>query len=188
MSYSELEIAGCFLITQKVFPDDRGLFREWFRTSEILEIDPNYSIQQANFSHSKRGVIRGMHFSLAPTGQSKIVTCTSGTVTDVLIDLRVGSPTFLKVEKLEFSENQGLSAYIASGVGHGFQVTSTTGSMMYLTSSIYAPMHEKSISPLDPKLGIDWPISDLSEVILSEVDEHAPSLREAEKLGILPTF
>ena len=188
MSYSELKIEGCYLITQKVFPDERGLFREWFRASEISEIDSDFSIQQANFSHSKRGVIRGMHFSLAPNGQSKIVTCTSGAVTDVLVDLRVGSPTFLKVEHLQFSEDQGLSVYIASGVGHGFQVTSVAGSMMYLTSSIYAPTFEKSISPLDPELGINWPITEFSEVILSDVDRNAPSLQDAEKIGILPTF
>lgn len=188
MSYSDLEIAGCYLISQKVFPDERGLFREWFRTSEISEINSSFSIKQANFSHSKRGVIRGMHYSLAPEGQSKIVTCTSGAVTDVLVDLRVGSPTFLKVERLEFSEDKGLSVFIASGVGHGFQITSAVGSMMYLTSSIYSPTHEKSISPLDPELGITWPIGDLSEVILSEIDMQAPSLSEARNLGILPTF
>ena len=188
MSYSDLKIADCYLITQKVFPDERGLFREWFRTSEILEIDSDFSIQQANFSHSNRGVIRGMHFSLAPNGQSKIVTCTSGAVTDVLVDLRVGSPTFLNVEHLQFNEGQGLSVYIASGVGHGFQVTSTAGSMVYLTSSVYAPSYEKSVSPLDPELGINWPITQSSEVILSDVDRHAPSLRDAEKMGILPTF
>ena len=84
MGYSELKISGCYLISQKVFPDERGLFREWFRASEIAEFDSRFTIQQANFSHSKRGVIRGMHFSVAPEGQSKIVTCTSGAVTDVL--------------------------------------------------------------------------------------------------------
>jgi dTDP-4-dehydrorhamnose 3,5-epimerase len=92
MGYSELKISGCYLISQKVFPDERGLFREWFRSSEIAEFDSHFSIQQASVSHSKRGVIRGMHFSVAPEGQSKIVTCTSGAVTDVLVDLRLGSP------------------------------------------------------------------------------------------------
>jgi len=188
MSYSELKIVGCYLITQKVFPDERGLFREWFRSSEIAEFDSRFSIQQASISHSKRGVIRGMHFSIAPEGQSKIVTCTSGTVTDVLVDLRLGSPSFLKVATLNLSENEGLGVFIASGVGHGFQVSSAMGTMMYLTSSIYAPAQEKGISPLDPELKIEWPISKPSEVILSEADAHAPTLRDAEEMGILPIF
>lgn len=188
MGYSELKISGCYLISQKVFPDERGLFREWFRASEIAEFDSRFTIQQANFSHSKRGVIRGMHFSVAPEGQSKIVTCTSGAVTDVLIDFRIGSPSFLEVVTLNFSEDQGLGVFIASGVGHGFQVSSTTGSMMYLTSSIYAPTQEKGISPLDPELRIEWPISKPSEVILSGADTNAPTLRDAEKLGMLPSF
>jgi dTDP-4-dehydrorhamnose 3,5-epimerase len=188
MGYSELKISGCYLISQKVFPDERGLFREWFRSSEIAEFDSSFTIQQANFSHSKRGVIRGMHFSVAPEGQSKIVTCTSGAVTDVLVDLRIGSPSFLEVVTLNFSEDQGLGVFIASGVGHGFQVSSTTGSMMYLTSSIYAPTKEKGISPLDPELRIEWPISKPSEIILSGADTNAPTLRDAEKLRILPSF
>jgi dTDP-4-dehydrorhamnose 3,5-epimerase len=188
MSYSELKIAGCFLISQKVFPDERGLFREWFRSSEIAEFDSHFSIQQASFSHSKRGVIRGMHFSVAPEGQFKIVTCTSGAVTDVLVDLRIGSPTFLEVVSLNFGEDKGLGVYIASGVGHGFQVSSTTGSMMYLTSSVYSPAQEKGIMPLDPEIGINWPISDPTELILSEADTCAPTLRDAERMGILPTF
>jgi dTDP-4-dehydrorhamnose 3,5-epimerase len=188
MGYSELKIAGCYLISQQVFPDERGLYREWFRSSEIAEFDSSFSIQQASFSNSKRGVIRGMHFSIAPEGQSKIVTCTSGAVTDVLIDLRIGSPTFLEVVTLNFGEDKGLGVFIASGVGHGFQVSSAMGSMMYLTSSVYSPKQEMGIAPLDPELRIEWPISYPSQVTLSVADEQAPTLRAAEKMGILPIF
>jgi dTDP-4-dehydrorhamnose 3,5-epimerase len=188
MNYSALSIHGCFLIDQRVFPDERGLFREWFRSSEISEIDPEFSIEQANFSHSKAGVIRGMHYSISSQGQTKIVTCTSGSVVDVLVDLRVGSPTYLLVEKINLREDLGLSVFIASGVGHGFQVLSPSGSMMYVTSSVYSPEFEKGISPLDPELKIEWPISDKAKFILSEADKSAPSLKEAAQIGLLPNF
>jgi dTDP-4-dehydrorhamnose 3,5-epimerase len=188
MSISALEISGCFLIHQKVFSDNRGFFREWFRSSEISEIDPKFSIEQANFSHSKKGVIRGLHYSIAPEGQAKVVTCTSGSVVDVLVDLRVGSPTYLSIQQIELSEDSGLSVFIASGVGHGFQVLSATGSMMYVTSSVYSPSQEKGISPIDPTLHIEWPILETSLVTLSGADQNAPSLTEASNLGILPIF
>lgn len=188
MSYSALSILGCYLIEQKVFPDKRGFFREWFRTSEIADIDPNFAIEQANFSHSKVGVIRGIHYSVLEKGQAKIVTCTNGSVVDVLVDLRIGSPTYLSVEKIDLREDLGRSVFIASGVGHGFQVLSPYGSMMYVTSSVYSPEHEKGISPLDLELKLDWPISDQSKCILSDADKGAPNLKTAAEIGILPIF
>jgi dTDP-4-dehydrorhamnose 3,5-epimerase len=188
MTLQELSICGVYVSNHKVFPDERGLFREWFRASEIATIYKNFSVQQANFSKSKQFVIRGIHYSLAPEGQSKIVTCASGQIIDVLVDLRVGSPTYLNVEYIELSEDSGNVVFIPTGIGHGFIVQSESAAVVYLTSSGYAPHYEKAICPTDPELGIQWPISENTHGVISKADTEAPSLAEARASGNLPTF
>ena len=188
MTLQELTIMGSFLSTQKVFPDERGLFREWFRSEEIATIDPEFKVRQANYSLSKRSVIRGIHYSLAPEGQAKLVTCASGSIIDVLVDLRVGSPTYLNIEYIELAEDSGKVIYIPTGVGHGFAVVSDSASVVYLTSSEYAPEFEKSICPTDSELGIDWRLPVGQSGIMSAADINAPTLTEAKKSGDLPSF
>jgi dTDP-4-dehydrorhamnose 3,5-epimerase len=188
MSLQELSIAGSYLATHKVFPDERGIFREWFKAEEIASIDGSFSVQQANYSKSKKLVIRGIHYSLAPQGQAKVVTCASGAIVDVLVDLRVGSPTFLKIEYLELSEESGNVVYIPSGVGHGFIVQSEKAAVVYLTSSGYAPEYEKALCPKDPGLAISWPIPAGELGIISKADTEAPTLEQAKESGILPIF
>jgi dTDP-4-dehydrorhamnose 3,5-epimerase len=188
MSLEKLSIPGAYLVTHKVFPDERGLFREWFKSEEIRKIDSTFSVQQANYSQSKQWVIRGIHYSLAPQGQAKVVTCASGAVMDVLIDLRVGSPTYLKVEYVELTNDSGKVVYIPTGVGHGFIVTTDLASIVYLTSSGYAPEYEKAISPTDPDLSINWAVPTGELAIISRVDGDAPSLSRASALNQLPIF
>ena len=188
MSLQELSIAGAFVATHRVFPDERGLFREWFKAEEIASIDEDFSVQQANYSKSNQWVIRGIHYSLAPQGQAKVVTCASGKIVDVLVDLRTGSPSYLKVEYVELSEDSGKVVYIPSGVGHGFIVASETAAVVYLTSSGYSPEDEKAICPTDEELGIDWPLPVGEVGIISSADTEAPSLARAKESGILPTF
>jgi len=188
MTLQELLIAGAYMATHRVFPDERGLFREWFKAEEIATIDSAFSVQQANYSKSDQNVIRGVHYSLAPKGQAKLVTCASGQVIDVLVDLRVGSPTYLKVEYVELSEDSGRVVFIPTGVGHGFFVESESASVVYLTSSGYAPDYEKAISPTDPELGINWPIPVGEFGVISKADTEAPTLAQAKESGTLPTF
>jgi len=188
MTLKELSIQGAFLTTHKVFPDERGLFREWFKAEEMSSIDTNFSVQQANYSKSKQWVIRGIHYSLAPQGQSKVVTCASGSVIDVLVDLRLNSPSYLKVEYLELKEDSGSVAYIPSGVGHGFIVESDSASVVYLTSSGYSPEYEKAICPTDPALGIQWPLPFGAIGIISKADTEAPTLSQALEDRNLPNF
>ena len=188
MTLRELSIEGAYLSTHKVFPDERGLFREWFKAEEISSIDSGFSVQQANYSKSRQWVIRGIHYSLAPEGQSKVVTCASGAVIDVLIDLRLKSPTYLKVEYIELSEDSGGVVYIPSGVGHGFIVESESASVVYLTSSGYSPEFEKAICPTDPALRITWPLPAGQLGVISKADTEAPTLAEASEDGILATF
>jgi dTDP-4-dehydrorhamnose 3,5-epimerase len=188
MTLEKLAIVGAHLATHKVFPDERGIFREWFKSEEILTIDKNFSVQQANFSKSKQGVIRGIHYSLAPQGQAKIVTCANGEIVDVLVDLRVGSPTYLKVEYIELSEISGKVVYVPTGVGHGFIVLSDSASVVYLTSSGYSPAYERAICPTDPELGITWPLIEKSHPIVSTADLEAKNLAQLSELGELPDF
>lgn len=188
MSLQELSVVGAYLATHRVFPDERGLFREWFKAEEIEPIVENFSVQQANYSKSIKGVIRGIHYSLAPQGQAKVVTCAAGKIIDVLVDLRSGSPSYLKVEYVELSEDSGKVVFIPSGVGHGFVVQSESAAVVYLTSSGYAPEFEKAICPTDPGLGINWPISVNDHEIISKADTEAPTLAQAKASGNLPTF
>ena len=188
MTIQELSISGAYLATHNVFPDERGLSREWFKAEEVELIDKSFSVKQANYSNSKQFVIRGIHYSLAPQGQAKIVTCASGRIVDVLVDLRIGSPTYLKVEHVELAEELGRVVFIPTGVGHGFFVESESAAVVYLTSSGYAPDYEKAISPMDPELGIHWPIPVGLVGIISKADTEAPTLAEAKESGALPTF
>ena len=188
MTLQELSISGAYVVTHKVFPDERGLFREWFKADEIESIDESFSVKQANYSKSKQFVIRGIHYSVAPQGQAKHVTCASGRIVDVLVDLRVGSPSYLKIEYVELSEDSGKVVFMPTGVGHGFFVESESAAVVYLTSSGYAPEYEKAINPTDPELGIIWPVP-LGELgIISKADTEAPTLAQAEASGSLPTY
>jgi dTDP-4-dehydrorhamnose 3,5-epimerase len=188
MNIKRLEIDGCFVLEHKVFPDDRGLFREWFKAEETRKLAPDFEVKQANFSISKRGVIRGIHYSLAPAGQSKLVSCAQGGITDVLVDLRKGSPTYLKVEYAQLSESSGSTIFIASGVGHGFIVETESAAVVYLTSSVYAPQFEKAICPTDPDLAINWPLPDGVGYVISPADASAPTLSQADAAGDLPKY
>jgi len=188
MNVQRLEIDGCFVLEHKVFPDERGLFREWFKAEETKKLAPNFEVEQANFSISKRGVIRGIHYSLAPAGQSKLVSCAQGGITDVLVDLRKGSPSYLKVEYVHLSEESGRTVFIASGIGHGFVIETESAAVVYLTSSIYAPQFEKAIRPTDPDLAINWPLPDGVGYVISPGDASAPTLSQADDAGDLPKY
>jgi dTDP-4-dehydrorhamnose 3,5-epimerase len=188
MTLRELSISGAYVATHRVFPDERGLFREWFKAKELATIDKSFSVAQANYSKSKKSVIRGIHYSLARQGQAKVVTCASGQIIDVLVDLRIGSPTYMKVEYVELSEDSGRVIFIPTGVGHGFFVESESAAVVYLISSEFAPDYEKAISPTDPELRINWPIPVGEFGIISKADTEAPTLAQAKESGTLPTF
>jgi dTDP-4-dehydrorhamnose 3,5-epimerase len=183
-----LEIAGSFIVEHQVHGDSRGNFREWYKKSEFEKAGIEFQIAQANYSFSAKGVLRGLHFSIAPQGQSKLVTCAYGEILDVIVDLRLNSPTFLRVEKIKLTPESGDVLYIPSGVGHSFLVKSDNAAVTYLTSSEYDPENEKTIFPLDPELGVDWPSIAGVNFSLSSRDETAPTLSEAKLQRILPTF
>jgi dTDP-4-dehydrorhamnose 3,5-epimerase len=184
MKITPLTISGAWLIEAPVFPDKRGQFREWYRDefSQISDL-PKFEVRQANTSISAKGVIRGIHYSCAENGQSKIVTCTSGAIQDVVVDLRVNSETYGKHESIEISCKDGISIFISNGLGHGFQSLYEDSVVTYLLNSTYQPEKEFSINPRDVTLAIKWKANNS---IISDRDATAPSLLELFNQGNLP--
>lgn len=174
--FTPLKIEGAWLIEHNVFHDDRGEFREWFRFEQFeRETGTDFNPVQANLSRSAKGVIRGIHFSLAEGGQSKLVTCASGKILDVIVDIRPKSSTFMSWESIELDADSGRAVYISENLGHGFQALESDSIVTYLLSSEYSPEKEFGINPLDAELNILWRVKDMK---LSERDSQSPSLRE----------
>lgn len=187
MQIEPLAVPDAFMITPRQFPDDRGVFLEWFKP-DLLELETGHSltVEQANCSVSSRGVLRGIHYADVPPGQAKYVTCFSGSVLDVVVDIRVGSPTFGAVDSVVLDAESRRAVYVAQGLGHGFMALSETATVSYLCSTPYAPDREHGLDPLDPGLGIDWP-QDVPPV-LSPKDAEAPTLAQALDAGVLPRY
>ncbi|MFI8215349.1 dTDP-4-dehydrorhamnose 3,5-epimerase [Streptomyces sp. NPDC085932] len=182
-----LGIEGAWVLEPKVFPDDRGSFHEWFRGAEFREATGrDLSLAQANCSVSRRGVLRGVHFADVPPSQAKYVTCVRGAVLDVVVDIRVGSPTYGTWEAVRLDDDSRAAVFLAEGLGHAFMALTDDATVVYLCSAGYAPEREHGIHPLDPALGIEWP-EDVTPV-LSPKDEQAPTLAEAERQGLLPSY
>ena len=169
-------IAGPCILSPDVFGDPRGYFKETFRASllEPLGID---SFVQDNESRSAKGVLRGLHYQLAPHGQAKLVRCLRGAIFDVVVDIRQDSPTFGKWVGYELSEDNHKMFFMPAGFAHGFVTLRDDTIVQYKQSQYYEPAAERGIRWDDPELQINWPVS---QPQLSEKDKLAPSLREAE--------
>ena len=176
MKLTPLGIEGAWLAESPVWSDDRGFFREWFKDEDVfVETGIDFSIKQANISQSNRGVIRGIHYSLAPDGQSKWVTCMKGSILDTVVDIRPDSVTFKQHLSIELNELDGKAILIGPGLGHGFSTLIQNSAISYLLTSAYHPEFEYEINPLDPELGIDWKLES-DEIVLSTKDREAPTL------------
>lgn len=183
---TELSIPGAFVLESPVWSDDRGYFREWFKRDDLEEIGVNFPIHQANLSMSKRGVVRGLHYSLAPEGQAKLVTCAYGELDDVIVDIREGSPTFGRIEVVHLSADVDRSVLVPGGAAHGFCVMSEVGALTYLLSSPFNPSRELEINPFDSTLNVPWPLT--GDAVVSKKDADAPSLDERRSAGELPRY
>lgn len=185
-----LSIEGAWVFTPQLHADDRGCFLEAFRGAEFAA-DLGYELQvaQVNTSVSRRGVIRGIHYSDVPPGQAKYVTCVAGAILDIVVDLRTGSPTFGKWEAVRLDDTGRRAVFLAEGLGHAFMALSDQATVLYLCSTPYAPGREHGVNPLDPALAIAWPLeaSD-GEPVLSAKDAAAPGLDEALRAGQLPGY
>ena len=193
MEYRELAVPGAFEITPKQFGDPRGVFLEAFKSNAFADaVGHPFDLQQVNTSVSAAGVLRGIHFADTPPSQAKYVMCAQGAVLDVVVDIRVGSPTFGTWDAVLLDDVDRRAVYLSEGLGHAFMSLEDGSTVLYLCSTGYAPGREHGIHPLDPDLAIDWPTTarDGSTLtpLLSEKDEAAPTLAEARDQGLLPTL
>ncbi|ORX02134.1 dTDP-4-dehydrorhamnose 3,5-epimerase [Mycolicibacillus trivialis] len=187
MAARELSVPGAWEFTPQVHRDPRGLFFEWFTDRQFTDVAGHrLDLHQANCSVSAAGVLRGLHFAEVPPGQAKYVTCVSGTVFDVVVDIRVGSPTFGRWDAVLLDTVDRRSVYLAEGLAHGFLAMQDQSTVMYLCSAEYNPEREHTLDALDPALSIDWPRD--HPLIVSDRDAAAPTLAAAEAAGTLPTW
>ena len=186
MKITPLEIEGVWVAESPIWSDDRGFFREWFKSEDIKNVTGrDFGIEQANISLSSKGTLRGIHYSIAPRGQAKWVTCVSGAIRDVIVDIRPGSPTFGKWVDIELRGDSGKAVLISEGLGHGFIALEDNTAVAYLVSTLFSPDYEFEINPLDEKIGINWGMQS-SELKISDKDIKAPTLQERLTDGKLP--
>lgn len=180
MTYIETEIPGVWIIEPNVFADARGYFMEAFKQAEFEQHIGKINFVQDNESCSSKGVLRGLHYQLAPYSQSKLVRVIKGRVLDVAVDLRAGSPTFGKSVSVELSGENKRQFFIPQGFAHGFHVLSEEAVFTYKVDNPYTPSHERGLRFDDPQVAVNWGITDPSVTNLSEKDTKAPLLKEAE--------
>jgi dTDP-4-dehydrorhamnose 3,5-epimerase len=183
----ELKVPGAWSFTPRQFPDPRGVFLEWFKADALEQVlGHRLQVAQANHSVSARGTLRGVHFADVPPSQAKYVYCTRGAVLDVVVDIRVGSPTFGVSDSVLLDDQDRRGIYLSEGLGHAFLALTDDANVTYLCSAPYAPGREHGISPLDPALDLPWP--DDVEPLLSDKDAAAPTLEQARASGLLPEW
>ncbi len=177
--FTEMYLSGLYRIKRKPIKDGRGSFTRYFCVEEFKEIGFNQLITQINSSVTNtKGTIRGLHFQYPPYTETKIVTCTLGSVFDVVVDIRRNSPTFLQWHgEILNAENQ-YALYIPDGFAHGFQTMTDDCHLLYLHSNYYSPDAEGGINVFDKMIGIDWPHDVFN---ISERDKGHPMLDSAYK-------
>lgn len=187
MKVRELAVPGAWELTPELHADSRGVFYESFTdTSFSAATGHRFDLHQANCSVSAAGVLRGLHFAQVPPSQAKYVTCLHGSVFDVVVDIRVGSPTFGRWDAVVLDDRDRRSVYISEGLGHAFLALQDDSTVMYFCSAGYNPGREHTVNPLDPAIGIAWP--DADKLVLSDRDRQAPTLAQAQAAGLLPTW
>jgi dTDP-4-dehydrorhamnose 3,5-epimerase len=186
MKLTPLGIDGAWVVESPVWSDDRGFFREWFKSEDVMAATgKDFGIEQANISLSTAGTLRGIHYSIAPRGQAKWVTCVSGSIQDIIVDIRTESKTFGQWLEVELRGDSGKAVLVSEGLGHGFVALEDNTAVAYLVSTPFSPSDEFEINPLDEKIGINWGF-DLSELKISDKDRNAPTLAERLAEGKLP--
>src|SRR5215831_8352885 len=182
-----LGIPGAWAFAPRIYSDDRGSFAEMFRSGAFSDdVGHRLDVAQVNCSVSRRGVLRGIHFADVPPGQAKYVMCVSGEILDVVVDLRTGSPSFGRWETVTLDAETRSAVYLAEGLGHAFMALNDQATVVYLCSAPYAPGRERGVHPLDPAIGIAWPVG--VEPVMSQKDATAPTMAEAERAGLLPSY
>ncbi len=173
-TFKKLDISEVILVETQSFPDDRGFFLESFKESIFVSNGIDTKFVKDNFSHSIKGVLRGLHYQKNPKSQAKLVTTLRGEIFDVAVDIRKNSPTFGKWVGEILSGINHKSLYIPEGFAHGFCVMSEEADVIYKVSNEYSPEHEEGIIWNDPEVDIKWPID---TPIIQEKDSQLPLLK-----------
>lgn len=188
MHARRLLVDGVFSFSPQAFPDERGVFVSTFQ-EDVFERAvgyPLFPVAQVSHSLSRRGVVRGLHFTATPPGCAKYVHCLDGSALDIVLDTRVGSPTFGHHDSVVLDTRDHRAVYFPVGVAHMFVALEDHTTMSYLLSQEYVARNELAVAPLDPALGL--PIPPDIEPILSARDTAAPTLAEALTAGLLPDY
>lgn len=173
MKFTETYISGIYEIEPQRIGDERGYFARAWCEREFETHGLQSRMVQGNMSQNRyRGLIRGLHYQIAPYKEAKLVQCTKGTIFDVAVDLRTDSPTFLKWVGVELSSEKRNMLYIPEGCAHAYQVLEDETEVYYLVSEFYSPDAERGARWNDPCFGIDWPISE--NPIVSQKDASWP--------------
>lgn len=179
MKFLKTDITGVVIIEPAVFSDKRGYFLESFNKKNFEDNIGKIDFVQDNESKSSRGVIRGLHFQKPPFAQAKLVRCIKGSVKDVAVDIRKGSPTYGKYVSIELSEHNKKQLYIPRGFAHGYSVLSESAIFAYKVDNNYAPECDAGILWKDPDLNIQWGVNN-DDILISKKDSKLPSFSELE--------
>jgi dTDP-4-dehydrorhamnose 3,5-epimerase len=176
--FQRLDVPEVILIKPQRFEDARGFFQETYKQSDFAAYGISKTFVQENYSRSSRGVLRGLHFQVAPKAQGKLVMACSGRIFDVAVDIRQGSPTYRKWVGVELSADNGCMLFIPPGFAHGFCVLGEEAGVVYKVTAEYAPEYDRGIAWNDPEIGVQWPITD---PLLSSKDADLPFLVDVHR-------
>ena len=176
-TFKKLNLSDVMLVEAKSFPDDRGYFKEIFKESNFIENEINTKFVQDNFSHSIKGVLRGLHFQKNPKAQAKLVTVLRGEIFDVAVDIRKDSLTYRKWVSEILSEQNHKLLYIPEGFAHGYCVLSDEADIFYKVNQEYSPEHDRGFIWNDPEVAIKWP---MDNPLISDKDLKLPFLKNAD--------
>lgn len=178
MTLNETAVNGVFEIEPKVFGDNRGWFYESYSKEKFEKLGITAEFVQDNRSFSaQKGTLRGLHCQTNPKAQSKLITCIKGSILDVAVDIRKGSPTYMKWVAVELNEENKKMLFVPKGCLHGFVTLTENVEVSYKVDEFYSPENDRSICFCDPEIGVEWGIENL---ILSEKDKNAPLLKDSD--------
>lgn len=187
MKVREMAVPDAFRITPHKFTDKRGNFYESFRHDTLAEaVGRPVPVAQVNYSVSRKSTLRGLHGTLLPPGQAKVVCCVRGAVLDIVVDLRIGSPTFGVHETSRLDAESGECVFVAEGLVHGFLALTDDTCVSYLCSTQFVPGTQLDIDPFDPELDLPWALTE--EPVMSAKDSGAVSVKHARDAGLLPDY
>lgn len=176
-NFKQLSLPEVILVEPKVWGDERGFFVETYKQSDFAAAGIEECFVQDNLSRSSKGVLRGLHYQKKPKAQGKLIRCHRGSIFDVAVDIRKGSPTYAKWVGVELSEENGLLLYVPEGFAHGFVVLSDYADLFYKCTEEYSPENDAGIIWNDPAINISWPVEAPQ---LSPKDSRLPLLAEAD--------